>query len=219
MCIRDSLHGVWILLCVLLIPGIMELIPLASLAAILFLVGYKLAKPALFVSMWKKGWEQFVPFMVTIIGVVFIDLLKGVMLGMAVGIFIVLRNNYLTPYRVRDVDGEKGGRVRLELSEEVTFFNKASIQRTLARMPRGTHVIIDASRTVNLDPDVKEIIDEEIVRSEDQGIAIELVGTLMIPAVVTPFAFMWRSAASVSAVSPDCETTTPRTFPVRTGSR
>ena len=154
----------------------MELIPLASLAAILFLVGYKLAKPALFVSMWKKGWEQFVPFMVTIIGVVFIDLLKGVMLGMAVGIFIVLRNNYLTPYRVMDVDGEKGGRVRLELSEEVTFFNKASIQRTLARMPRGTHVIIDASRTVNLDPDVKEIIDEEIVRSEDQGIAIELVG-------------------------------------------
>lgn len=170
------LHGIWILLCVILIPGIMELIPLASLAAILFLVGYKLAKPSLFVSMWRKGWSQFVPFMVTILGVVFTDLLKGVMLGMAVGIFMVLRNNFLTPFTVKDEDGEPGGPVRMELGQEVTFFNKASIQQTLANLPRGTHIIVDASKTVDLDPDVLEIIQEEMIRAEAQGIKIELIG-------------------------------------------
>ncbi|MCB0769964.1 MAG: SulP family inorganic anion transporter [Flavobacteriales bacterium] len=170
------LHGVWILLCVILIPGIMELIPLASLAAILFVVGYKLAKPALFKEMWSKGWRQFVPFMITILGVVFIDLLKGVMLGMVVGIIMILRNNFLTPFSVKDQDGKSGGPVKMELGQAVTFFNKASIQKTLASLPSGTHVIVDASKTVDLDPDVLEIIQEEMIRAKDQGIKIELIG-------------------------------------------
>ncbi len=176
------LHGILILLSLLLIPGLMELIPLASLAAILFVVGYKLAKPTLFKQMWAKGWTQFVPFIVTIVAMVFTDLLTGVLLGMGVGIFIVLRNNYLTPFHFDGDVADTGHPIRIELSEEVTFFNKASIQRTLAGLPNGTHVVIDAHRTVNLDPDVLEIIEECIVRRKEQGIRIELVGFAKRPA-------------------------------------
>ncbi|MBK9175154.1 MAG: SulP family inorganic anion transporter [Flavobacteriales bacterium] len=170
------LHGVWILLALLLFPQLMEMIPLASLAAILFVVGYKLAKPILFKQMWAKGWPQFVPFIITILGVVFTDLLTGVLLGMAVGIFIVLRNNYLTPFHFDGDLSDTSKPIRIELSEEVTFFNKASIQRTLADLPNGTHVVIDGHRTVNLDPDVLEIIEECRVRRKEEGIHIELVG-------------------------------------------
>ena len=170
------LHGFLILFAVVLMPDVLEMIPLASLAAILFTVGYKLAKPSLFKAMWSKGWTQFVPFVVTVAGVVFINLLNGVLLGMAVGVFIVLRNSYLTPFHFDGDLTDPSKPVRIELSEEVTFFNKASIQRTLAGLPRGTHVVIDASRTVNLDPDVREIIEEEMVRSKEQGITVELTG-------------------------------------------
>lgn len=170
------IHGVWILLCVLLIPHVMEMIPLASLAAVLFMVGYKLAKPALFKAMWSKGRTQFVPFIVTAIGVVFTDLLTGVMMGMAVGIFILLRNSYLTPFHFDGDITDPSKPIRIELSEEVTFFNKASIQRTLAALPSGTYVVVDASRTMNLDPDVREILEEELVRAKEQGIRLELIG-------------------------------------------
>lgn len=179
------LHGLWILICVLLFPSVMEMIPLASLAAILFTVGFKLAKPALFKAMWGKGWAQFLPFIITVLGVVFLDLLRGVSLGMIVGIFIILRNSYLTPFHF---DGEvvAGGEpLRIELSEEVTFFNKASIRRTLAALPDGTNVVIDASRTLNLDPDVMEIIEEEMVRSKDRGVVIELICANDRPAKAT----------------------------------
>ena len=148
-------------------------------------VGFKLAKPALFKAMWGKGWAQFLPFIITVLGVVFLDLLRGVSLGMIVGIFIILRNSYLTPFHF---DGEvvAGGEpLRIELSEEVTFFNKASIRRTLAALPDGTNVVIDASRTLNLDPDVMEIIEEEMVRSKDRGVVIELICANDRPAKAT----------------------------------
>lgn len=170
------LHGVLILLSVLLIPDLMDRIPLASLAAILLITGYKLAKPALFRQMYAQGWYIFIPFMATVAGVVFIDLLKGVMLGMAVGVFFVLRNNYKTPFHFNAHKHVPGEPIRIELSEDVTFLNKASIMRTLAALPAGSHVIIDARRTVDLDPDVREIIHDEMIRAKEQGITIELTG-------------------------------------------
>ena len=170
------LHGVLILMAVVLFPGVLEMIPLASLAAILFVVGYKLAKPTLFKALWISGWKQFVPFIVTVIGVVCIDLLTGVGLGMTVGIFIVLRNSYLTPFHVNGKGADPGKPLYIELSEEVTFFNKASIQRALAELPEGSHAVIDAHRTMNLDPDVLEIIEEQIARGRARGVRLELVG-------------------------------------------
>jgi len=152
------------------------MIPLASLAAILLITGYKLAKPSLFKAMYEQGWYIFIPFIVTVLGVVFIDLLKGVALGMSVGIFFVLRNSYLTPFHVMECADDDGPVRRIILSEEVTFFNKASIQRTLTQLPAGAHLVIDASHTMNLEPDVLDIIREAEVREKERGVKIELIG-------------------------------------------
>lgn len=170
------LHGFFILFSVLLIPAVLRMIPLASLAAILLVVGYKLARPALFASMWRRGNDQFVPFIVTVAGVVLTDLLMGVGLGMAVGIFIILRNNYRVPFHFDSATHEPGAPIRIRLSEDVSFLNKASILRTLATLPHGSHVIIDATDTVLLDDDVVEIIEEERSRAYSRDITMELIG-------------------------------------------
>ena len=156
------------------IPTLLNLIPLASLAAILFLVGYKLAKPALFKQMYSLGQTHFVPFMVTILGIVFTDLLMGIGMGLAVAIFYVLFNNYKKPFLFEDKH-LKDGVIRLTLAEDVTFINKASIQRTLSQIPDGARVVIDASKTINIDFDVIEIIDEFEVNAKHRNIDLTII--------------------------------------------
>lgn len=152
------LHGFMLLFSAMAIPFVLNMIPLASLAAILFLVGYKLAKPSLFKSMYSQGWSQFVPFIVTIVGIVLTDLLMGIAMGMAVAIFYILRNNYKKPYFFDPEKHEEGEPIRITLAEDVTFLNKADILQTLNHLPSNSTVIIDASQTINIDEDVREII-------------------------------------------------------------
>ena len=154
------LHGIILLGAAMALPHVLNLIPLASLAAILFVVGYKLAKPSLVKSMYAQGWEQFVPFMVTVLGIVFTDLLTGIGIGMVVAIMYILYRNYRKPYAV-DKDGHPTPDViRIQLAEDVTFLNKAGIMRTLDQIPDNSRVVIDASRTVDMHQDVVEIIDD-----------------------------------------------------------
>ncbi len=170
------IHGFLLLACLLLIPDLLRMVPLASLAAVLLVVGTKLAKPALFRQMYKGGRYQFVPFVVTIVGVVFTDLLTGVMIGMAVGIFFILYKNYRTSFHF-DPDGYRPGEpVRMILSEDVSFLNKASLQRTLGALPKGARVVIDGSSVHDLDPDIDEVIRDAVVRAPHQGVQIELTG-------------------------------------------
>ncbi len=168
-------HGILLIASAMLIPNILNLIPLASLAAILFLVGYKLAKPALFKEMYSAGKEYFIPFMVTILGIVFTDLLMGIGLGMVVAIFYVLYKNYQKPYMLDVNETAEGKVIRLELSEDVTFLNKANILKTLNNMPNNTKVIIDASRCVEIEHDVNEIIDDFIEGAQFRDIEVELI--------------------------------------------
>jgi len=168
-------HGFILLISVMAIPFLLNLIPLASLAAILFLVGYKLAKPALFKQMYKLGRSHFVPFVVTILGIVFTDLLTGIALGLAVAIFYVLYNNYKKPFLFEKDKDLKDGVIRLGLAEDVTFINKASIQRTLNQIPDGATVVIDASKTINIDYDVVEIIDEFEINAKHRDINLTII--------------------------------------------
>lgn len=154
------LHGFMLLTCVLAIPVVLNMIPLASLAAILFLVGYKLAKPVLFKSMYKLGWSQFIPFIVTILGIVFTDLLIGIGLGLVVAVFYILLNNFKRPFFFSAENHLNDGTIRIELSEEVTFLNKAAILNTLNEIPENSKVTIDASRTETIDHDVIEIFED-----------------------------------------------------------
>ena len=168
-------HGVILLFSAMAIPFLLNLIPLASLAAILFLVGYKLAKPVLFKQMYGLGQTHFVPFMVTILGIVFTDLLMGIGMGLAVAIFYVLYNNYKKPFLFEKDKHLKDGVIRLELAEDVTFINKASIQRTLSQIPDGSTVIIDGSKSINIDFDVIEIIDEFEVNAKHRDIDLTII--------------------------------------------
>lgn len=169
------IHGFLLLLSIILIPTVLNLIPKATLAAILFVVGYKLAKPALFKKMYNQGMDQFIPFIVTIAGIYFTDLLTGIALGMVVAIFIVLRNNYRVSYKLQKGETDGKATVKIQLSEDVTFLNKASIQKTLNEIEDDSHLIIDASNTYFIHYDVMEIIEDFIVNAESRDITVETI--------------------------------------------
>lgn len=152
------LHGFLLLLSLLFIPSLINYIPLSCLAAILLVTGYKLARITLFKHMWQRGLNQFIPFVITIVAVVFTDLLIGVGIGMLVGVFYILRTNLRNPYFYHiEQDGDTKI-IRIVLSEEVSFLNKAAIQYTLTNLPADANVIIDGSSSRYIDPDVLEII-------------------------------------------------------------
>lgn len=154
------IHGIMLLLAVLLVPNLLNKIPLASLAAVLMVVGYKLAKPSLFKEMFRKGYLQFLPFMVTIVAIVFTDLLVGIGIGMAVAIFNILIKNLKNPYVLKETHDATDEHYRIELSEQVTFLNKAQILKQLNAIPNGAEVLIDTSKCVFIEHDVIEIIDD-----------------------------------------------------------
>jgi MFS superfamily sulfate permease-like transporter len=152
------IHGVLLLLSVILFARILNQIPLACLAAVLLLVGYKLAKVSLFKSMYKLGWDQFLPFIVTVVMILLTDLLKGISIGMAVSVFFILRNNYKRPYFFMRSEHQEGDIITIELAEDVTFINKGSVTLTLYHLPENSKVIIDGRKSQNIDLDVLEII-------------------------------------------------------------
>ena len=167
-------HGVCLLVAALIFPHVLNLIPLATLAAILFVVGYKLSRPALFKRMYQRGWYQFVPFMVTILGLVFTDLLTGVGVGMAVALFFILLEHY--KYGVYLHESLENGQLILRLAEQVTFLNKANLLQTLDRIPAHARVVIDGSSTQYIDHDALEIIENFRAEAKAKHIELILVG-------------------------------------------
>ncbi|KGE87099.1 MAG: SulP family inorganic anion transporter [Phaeodactylibacter xiamenensis] len=170
-------HGLLLLGSVLLIPGLMGYIPLASLAAVLIFVGFKLSKPSLYRQQFKIGYNQFMPFIITIIAILLTDLLVGISIGMVVGVFFILRANYRTPYHYDDeevVNGQPGKRIKITLSEHVSFINKASLQTTLDHLPDGAIVTIDGYRTTAIDPDALELIYDFVINAPERDIKVTL---------------------------------------------
>lgn len=178
------LHGVLLLICAISIPRILNMIPLATLACILFVVGYKLAKPSLFVSMYRLGWNQFIPFLTTVIAIVFTDLLKGIGIGMAVAIFYLLRNHYKNAYSLVHMPEKSNGKpvYKMVLAEEVTFLNKGSILKTLNTLPDGCSMTIDASKSKIIDHDVIEVIRDFTVNANKRNIQVHVTDNSNIKA-------------------------------------
>jgi SulP family sulfate permease len=168
------LHGALLLLSLLLIPVVINHIPLSCLASILLITGYKLARISLFKYMWHKGLDQFIPFVVTIAAVVFTDLLIGVGIGMLVGIFYILRTNLRNPFFYHIDESGDQKLIRIRLAEEVSFLNKAAIQITLTNLPKGSEVIIDGGHSRFIDPDVLEIIHNFKNNAYTKGISVRL---------------------------------------------
>jgi len=167
------IHGFLLLISVILIPKLLNKIPLSVLASVLFIVGYKLAKPTLFKKMYKLGWKQFVPFIVTILGIVFIDLLYGIGLGLAVGIVVILINSYQNSHFLHKT-GESG-KMKMTLAEEVTFFNKGAILNELDSLPKNSYLELDVTKTRYLDNDIIEILEDFAFKAKERNIDIKLI--------------------------------------------
>lgn len=168
-------HGFLLLICAISIPKILNMIPMASLACILFVVGYKLAKPALFKQMYKLGWEQFIPFIATVAGMLFFDLLKGVGIGMIVAIFYILRDNFRNSHQ-HITDTENKNSHVIELAQEVSFLNKGSILQIIKDIPEDSKVLIDGSKSTSIDFDVIEILKDFKTNAKSKNISLTIKG-------------------------------------------
>ena len=169
-------HGLLLLISAVAIPSLLNMIPLSTLACILLLVGYKLAKLDIFKQMYKLGYEQFVPFVATIIGMLVFDLLKGVGIGMGAAIFFILYNNFRNSYqKVEDKEG-KGHSHVIKLSEEVSFLNKGNILQMLNQIPAESKVVIDGTKSTSIHYDVIEIIQDFQTNAKTKNISLEIKG-------------------------------------------
>jgi MFS superfamily sulfate permease-like transporter len=172
------IHGFLLLISVLLIPKLLNNIPLSVLASVLLVVGYKLAKPSLFKKMYQLGWKQFVPFVITVIGIVFTDLLVGIGLGLTVGIVIILIKSYQNSHFLhKESDAADKSHLKMTLAEEVTFFNKGAILNELDKIPENSHLEIDVRKTQYLDYDIIEILEDFLIKAKERHIEIKVIST------------------------------------------
>ncbi len=168
-------HGLFLIVCVVTIPFVLNMIPLASLAAILFIVGYKLAHPSKFIAIYKLGWNQFLPFMITISAILFTDLLRGIGIGLVGSIFFILKSNYVKSFWMTTSD-ESGKIVhRMTLAESVFFLNKGDIQSALLKIEPGAKLVIDGSDSVHIDQDVIDLFNDFETNAGFQGIEVERI--------------------------------------------
>jgi MFS superfamily sulfate permease-like transporter len=168
-------HGIFLLLAVIAIPGLLNKIPMACLAAILIMIGLRLASPKVFKHIWQSGKHQFVPFIITVVAVVFTDLLKGVGIGLVVSIFYILKGNMKLAYFFRKEQHHEGETIHIDLAQEVSFLNKAAIKATLSALPQNSKVVVSADNTVYIDHDVLELLRDFLnFGAKDKNINITL---------------------------------------------
>jgi len=172
-------HGALLLVCVLLAPTMLNQIPLAALAAILIVTGFKLASPSLVRQLWREGPYQFIPFLTTVIAIVFTDLLMGILIGLAVSISFILNSNLRVPIR-RYVEHHLSDEiVHIQLSEQVSFLKRAALSRALDDVPAGSHVLLDAQATDFIDPDILDLLqDYQDKKAPARGVKVSRVGFL-----------------------------------------
>jgi carbonic anhydrase/SulP family sulfate permease len=170
-------HGVLLLACVALIPGVLNEIPLPALAAILLMTGLKLASPKLVKQMWAEGASQFLPFVITVVAIVFTDLLIGILIGLGVSVLFILHSNFRRPiHRVLE-HHVSGDVMRIELANQVSFLNRAALERALHEVAPGEHVLLDASTTDYIDPDVLDLIEDfRLTGAKARGVEVSLKG-------------------------------------------
>jgi MFS superfamily sulfate permease-like transporter len=162
------LHGVWLTVAVLFFPHALNLIPNAALAAVLIYVGYKLAKPSLIMSEWRKGKMSFLPFIVTIVSILFSDLLIGILIGMAVAFYFIIRSNFHRSITLVELDNN----YMVRFQQQATFLNKSLLKTLLDRIPSNAQVIMDLTHCTFMDVDILDVIDDFQVKAAERNILI-----------------------------------------------
>jgi MFS superfamily sulfate permease-like transporter len=164
------LHGCMLAVTVILIPTVLNMIPLAALAGILLMTGYKLTKPSLYREMFRKGWSQFLPFIVTVIAILVTNLLIGIFIGISVGLFYVLKSNFHQAISMV----KHGNNYLLRLNKDVSFLNKALLRKTFERIPDGSYIIIDGGQSLFIDADIIDTIKDFILNASSRNIVVEV---------------------------------------------
>jgi MFS superfamily sulfate permease-like transporter len=170
-------HGILLFICVAFFPQFLNTIPICALAAILIFTGYKLAKISLIKEFYMKGWDQFVPFMVTVIAILLSDLLTGIIIGIIVGLFFMVRSNFRSSVLL--VHDKNNYLVRLR--KDVSFLNKPIIKRKLERVPENSYVLIDATRADFIDKDIIDAVNEFLFHAHLKNIRVEIKKSLHKP--------------------------------------
>lgn len=171
------IHGALLLVSTLFLSTVINMIPLATLAAILLVVGYKLASLTVFRNMYSRGWTQFIPFVITTVAIILTDVLIGVLIGSTLSIFFLLRSNFYNPFYLERSKSHSGESVRLELSNEVSFLNKPVIKKTLWSLPENSKIVIDATFSTYVEPDVIEILNDfQDTFAKENKIEVQITG-------------------------------------------
>jgi MFS superfamily sulfate permease-like transporter len=168
--LSSFVHGILLLSAVLLIPGVLNMIPFSALAAILIVTGYKLVKPALFREMYHKGWDQLIPFVVTIVAIIATNLLIGIFIGISVGLIFVLRSNFQQAITVI----QDGKNFLLKLNKDVSFLNKAMLRDTFEKIPDGAYLILDGDNAQFVDQDILDTLEDFLLNARGRGIEVEI---------------------------------------------
>ncbi|MEP7197144.1 MAG: SulP family inorganic anion transporter [Saprospiraceae bacterium] len=169
-------HGLFLLLAVLLVPTLLNKIPYASLAAILIITGYNLAKPKLFSNMWRLGWKQFIPFLLTILVILSTDLLIGVSIGLLISIYFIVQNNFKAEYKITKSTNSGIETYYIKLNSNVTFLNKVNLRKALDEIPEYSALTIDGSGCNFIDYDILEILSEYHNKAHDRHIELNMIG-------------------------------------------
>lgn len=172
--ISSFIHGLFLLLSILFLTQFMNLIPLSCLAAILLHTGYKLAKPKQFVEIYRQGWNQFVPFIATILFILVTDLLQGILIGIGIGLYFVIVSNYHESIVLHFEEDH----YTLMLNKDVSFLNKALLRRLLNEVPENSTLVIDASKVKFIDFDIQETIQNYLKTAPDENIKVDVYGPL-----------------------------------------
>lgn len=170
-------HGILLIIAILFLTPLLNVVPLSALAAILLLTGYKLAQPKLFIQLYQKGWKQFLPFIVTIVAIMLTDLLIGIMIGLVLSALFILHSNMHSGVKVIHEKHLHGSLTRIELAQNVSFLNRAALLSVLNKIKRHETVVIDASNTAYIDPDLYQVIQEfQQDKAKQQQIDLKLIG-------------------------------------------
>lgn len=170
-------HGLYMALFVLFAPDLLNLIPLAGLATILVVIGYKLSTIGLYRGMYQLGWTQFLPFLCTVVAIVLTDLLTGIGIGLVIALYFILRNNYSNAFTLRklDVAHKNEPAYQMELAQEVSYLNKGAIASFLRELPQNSRLTIDGSQSTYIDHDVLEVIEAFRQNATTRNIEVTLI--------------------------------------------
>ncbi|HTS43024.1 MAG TPA: SulP family inorganic anion transporter [Puia sp.] len=173
-------HGLFLLLSIILITFVLNLIPYASLSAILLITGFNLTKPKLYRNVWSLGWKQFLPFIITIIVILATDLLIGVSIGLLISIYFIVRNNFKAEYKIINSKINGNDNYLIRLNSNVTFLNKVNLQKSLDQIPENSSLTVDGSDCNFIDYDILEIISEFANKAVDRNIELTLKGIIRV---------------------------------------